>query len=129
LEPRAVLRQVDRAAAPRPAFVTAPWARLVRSRFRAAGLLLADNVFGLAWSGAMTPARVQGLIRALPVGLTELYVHPGVAGGFDGAAPGYRYAEELSALVSGDTAAAVRDSGAALGSFSTFQSGGRLAGA
>ena len=30
--------------------------------------------------------------------MTELYFHPAMAGGFPGAAPGYRYPEELAAL-------------------------------
>ncbi len=59
-------------------------------------LLTPDGVLGLAWSGAMTPARVEGLLRHLPDGLTELYLHPATAGGFPGEAPGYAYAEELA---------------------------------
>ena len=81
---------------------------------------MADQVFGLAWSGAMTPARTAGIIRHLPDGLSELYLHPATGGGFEGAAPGYRYAEELAALVSPETAEAARESGATLGAFSDF---------
>jgi len=120
IEPRAVLAAVDPEAAPSPAYVTEPWARLVRSRYRRGGVTMADQVFGLAWSGAMTPERVAGIIHRLPEGLSELYVHPATAGGFEGAAPGYRYAEELSALVAAETVDALRNSGATLGSFSTF---------
>lgn len=120
VEPRAVLRAVDPAGDPGPAYVTEPWARLVRARFRAAGVRVADQVFGLAWSGAMTPERVRGLIANLPDGLTELYVHPAVAGGFEGAAPGYRYTDELAALLDPGTRAAICGSGATLGAFSDF---------
>lgn len=120
IEPRALLRAVDPAPAPGPAFVTRPWASAVQRRFRAAGVTTADQVLGLAWSGAMTPRRVQGLIRALPDGLTELYLHPAVSGGFDGAAPGYLYEAELAALLDPETMAAIRASGAALGAFSDF---------
>ncbi len=120
IEPRAVLAAVDPAAVPAPAYVTEPWARLVRARYRRAGICMADQVFGLAWSGAMTPARVRGLIRHLPEGVSELYLHPATGGGFEGAAPGYRYAEELQALIAPETAEAVREAGARLCAFSNF---------
>jgi hopanoid biosynthesis associated protein HpnK len=115
IEPRAVLAAVDPAAAPGPAYLTEPWARLVRARYRAAGVTMADQVFGLAWSGAMTTNRVAGIIERLPPGLSEIYLHPATSGGFDGAAAGYRYAEELAALLSSEVAQAVEESGAALG--------------
>ncbi len=118
IEPRAVLAAVDPAAAPKPAWVTEPWARLVRARYRAAGVRMADQVFGLAWSGAMTPDRVAGIIRHLPDGLSELYLHPATTGGFEGAAPGYDYAGELQALTSPATREALADGGATLGAFS-----------
>jgi hypothetical protein len=35
----------------------------------------------------------------LPDGLTEIYFHPATSNSFSGAAPGYRYADELAALV------------------------------
>jgi hopanoid biosynthesis associated protein HpnK len=120
VEPRAVLAAVDPAAGPPPAWVTEPWARLVRARYRMAGVVLADQVFGLAWSGAMTPERVAGIVRRLPSGVSELYLHPATGGGFEGAAPGYRYAEELAALLAPETAEAVVASGAVLGAFSDF---------
>jgi hopanoid biosynthesis associated protein HpnK len=118
IEPRAVLAAVDPAAAPHPAYVTEPWARLVRARYRRAGIRMADQVFGLAWSGAMTPERVAGIIARLPDGLSELYVHPATAGGFEGAAPGYRYAEELQALLAAETKTALKTSNARLCAFS-----------
>ncbi len=120
IEPRAVLVAVDPAAAPPPAWITEPWARLVRARYRRAGVVMADQVFGLAWSGAMTPERVAGIIRHLPDGLSELYLHPATAGRFDGAAPGYDYPGESKALTAAETREAVRESGAVLGAFSDF---------
>ncbi len=99
LEPRRVLRAVDPTAVPGPALATRPWAELVRARFRRAGVVMADQVFGLAWSGAMTSERVAGLIERLPPGLSELYLHPALDGGFEGAAPGYGYAAEAAALI------------------------------
>jgi hopanoid biosynthesis associated protein HpnK len=120
IEPRSVLARVDPTAAPPPAWVTEPWARLVRARYRRAGVTMADQVFGLAWSGDMTPGRVAAIIRHLPAGLSELYLHPATGGGFEGAAPGYRYADEFQALCADDTRAAVRESGAVLGAFADF---------
>ena len=47
----------------------------------------------------MTRDRVASLLRHLPPGRTEVYAHPATDGGFEGAASGYRYADELAALV------------------------------
>ncbi|MGZ5931014.1 MAG: hopanoid biosynthesis-associated protein HpnK [Rhizomicrobium sp.] len=119
LEPHWVLTRVEPASKLAPAFVTVPWAMLSRIRFRAAGLRVPDQVFGLAWSGAMTPARVLGLIENLPDGLTEIYLHP-ATGPYRGSAPGYRYAEELSALVAPRIVAASRNSAVTRGGFADF---------
>lgn len=99
VEPAAILAQVEPVRRGLEARIAAPYAELLRRRARAAGVRVADQVFGLAWSGAMTRDRVAGLLRHLPPGPTEIYAHPALAGGFDGAAPGYRYADELAALV------------------------------
>ncbi len=120
LEPRAVLAAAEPGAEVPPAYVTGPWARLSRLRLREAGLLTPDAVFGLNWSGAMTPARLQGLIAHLPEGLSEIYLHPATAGGFEGSAPGYRYAEELAALTDAGVAEAARDPHIRLGGFVDF---------
>ncbi|MGZ5936665.1 MAG: hopanoid biosynthesis-associated protein HpnK, partial [Rhizomicrobium sp.] len=67
----------------------------------------------------MTPARVLGLIENLPDGLTEIYLHP-ATGPYRGSAPGYRYAEELSALVAPRIVAASRNSAVTRGGFADF---------
>jgi chitin disaccharide deacetylase len=82
-------------------------ARVLRARFRRAGVMTPDQVFGLRWSGAMTPARLAGLIERLPPGVTEIYSHPAVGNDHPGSTPGYRYSEELAALVSPEVAARV----------------------
>jgi chitin disaccharide deacetylase len=84
-------------------------ARLLRRRLRAAGLIVPDQVFGSRHSGAMTGARLTAILAALPPGLTEIYLHPATAGGFDGAAAGYRYAEELAGLTSPEAMRAAGD--------------------
>lgn len=98
-EPRRVLAAVE--ALPRfaPPDVMAPWARRLASKARRQGLLVPDSVFGIRWSGAMTPERIAGLLRNLPEGLVEIYAHPATGDDFPGAAPGYRYRDELAALV------------------------------
>ncbi len=119
LEPHDVLARADPAAKLSPAYVTTPWALLSRARFRAAGLKVPDQVFGLAWSGAMTAARVAGLLENLPDGLSEIYLHP-ATGPYRGSAPGYRYSEELAALVAPRIVEASRNSAIARGGFADF---------
>ena len=97
-------------------------AALLAVRARQAGLLIPDRTLGLAWSGAMTPARVAGLLAHLPDGLTELYTHPATGGGFPGEAPGYAYAAERDALIAPATRATLAGSGAIRGGFSDFAS-------
>jgi hopanoid biosynthesis associated protein HpnK len=82
-------------------------ASILRARCRRAGVMTPDQVFGLRWSGAMTSARLAGLIERLPPGVTEIYSHPAVRNDHPGATLGYRYSEELAALVSPEVAASV----------------------
>lgn len=110
VEPAGPLRAVEPVRASLEAGLAGWYARRLRRGVRAAGLAVPDQVFGLAWSGALTPPRLAGLLARLPPGRTEIYTHPALAGGFDGAAPGYRYADELAALVAPNVRAA-RDAG------------------
>jgi chitin disaccharide deacetylase len=119
-EPRAVLCAVEPTPRSMVAALAAPWAAHMRARALAAGLMVADRVFGLAWSGAMTETRLAALITRLPPGRTEIYTHPATAQGFPGSAAGYRYCEEFSALLSPLCRDALRHSGAALGGYSDF---------
>jgi hopanoid biosynthesis associated protein HpnK len=97
LEPQAVLGRIEKHQPSGVVALTAPFARLLRRRFQRAGITAPDQVFGLAWSGAMTPDRLAGLIEHLPDGLSEIYMHP-ATGNYPGCAPGYLYARELAAL-------------------------------
>lgn len=90
------------------------WARRLRGRFRRAGITMADQVFGLAWSGAMTRDRVAALIEHLPAGTSEIYFHPATRDDFAGHAPGYRYADEYAALIAPDVRSAIERRGARL---------------
>jgi hopanoid biosynthesis associated protein HpnK len=120
-EPRDVLMRAEPGVQVSPAYVTGPWSAAVRWRLNRAGVETADQVFGLHWSGAMTPERLLGLVRHLPPGVSEIYTHPATAGGFDGDCPGYAYAQELAALTSPEVIAAVRASGARLAGFSNLR--------
>jgi hopanoid biosynthesis associated protein HpnK len=124
VEPRGVLSKVERAPLGLSSFsqswITGPYASLLGRAARRAGLRTADAVFGLAWSGAMTAPRVEGVLRVLPEGLSELYTHPGTGGGFAGHAPGYRYADELAALTSPEAVALIERGDIALGGYADF---------
>jgi hopanoid biosynthesis associated protein HpnK len=117
VEPEAVLRAVEPGT---HTFLFSPlnaMARALRARFRSAGVITPDQVFGLRWSGAMTTPRLAGLIARLPDGLTEIYLHPAVQDGYPGSAPGYRYAEELAALVAPEVAVRLARSNIRRGGF------------
>jgi len=115
-EPRAILKRIEPAGPRFSAFALA--ARLQRARLKRAGLAAPNQVFGLAWSGAMTSSRLQGLIAHLPEGMTEIYSHPATSSDFAGAAPGYAYEEELAALTSPELRRQIAAMGVASGGFS-----------
>jgi hopanoid biosynthesis associated protein HpnK len=117
VEPLSILRRVEPTPWRADAILAAPWAAMTHARVRKAGLVTTDRVFGLTWSGAMTENRVAGLIESLPPGRTEIYTHPATAGGFDGAAQGYAYTDELAALVSPRCRDAIAVSGAKVGGY------------
>jgi hopanoid biosynthesis associated protein HpnK len=118
-EPAALLRKIEPGTPRMPSLALAPWALLLRRRFRTAGLFTCDRLFGLQWSGGMTRDRLRGLIAHLPTGVSEIYLHP-ATGPYPGCAPGYRYREELEALTSPKVAAACRERALQLGGFADF---------
>jgi hopanoid biosynthesis associated protein HpnK len=119
-EPASVLAEVDSSAPPRRDYLTAPWAALLDHRARRAGLRIADAVFGLAWSGAMTEARLSGVLSRLSESCTEIYLHPATGDRFAGHAPGYRYTDELAALTAPSALAAASRPDVRLGGYSDF---------
>ena len=120
IERRDVLARIEPRASYRATPVVDTWASLARSRFRRAGIAVPDCVFGLRWSGAMTASRVAGLIDQAPPGLTEIYLHPATDGAFAGAAPGYRYAEEMAALTHPEVVLAAKTPNLRRGGFMDF---------
>ncbi len=123
VEPISVIRTVEPARHDGAMLVADLWARLLRQRLRAAGMIVPDQVFGLAWSGALTAPRMAGLIDRLPPGITEIYTHPGLTDDFTGHAPGYRYADEFAALIDANVLASIARSGAGLTRFADLEAG------
>ena len=119
LEPVAVLGRVERSTPSPAAALTVPFAAWLRRRLATAGLVTPDAVFGLRWSGQMTRPRLAALIRHLPEGLSEIYLHP-ATGPYRGGARGYRYRDELEGLMAPEVAAACRQPSLYLGGFSDF---------
>ena len=80
---------------------------VLRRQITQAGMTATDQVFGLAWSGAVTEARLLALAEHLPPGETEIYTHPAAGRDalLDGLMPDYQHEAELAALLS----PAVRD--------------------
>ena len=128
LEPIDVLRKVEPGTSRGQARLTDPFARILRRRARAVGLTAPDAVFGLRWSGQMTKERLSGLIRHLPDGLNEIYLHP-ASGPYAGAAPSYRHREEFAALLDAEVAARCRDASVRLGGFGDFCGSAQVASA
>lgn len=118
-EPAAVLRKVEPGTRWAPEAFAAPLTGLLRRRCRTAGFLAPDRVFGLRWSGQFTRQRLLGVLRNLPDGLNEIYLHP-ATGAFAGAAPGYLYREEFDALTDGEVLSASREPSLRLGGFGDF---------
>jgi hopanoid biosynthesis associated protein HpnK len=98
IEPRAVIEAIEPGRTRLADRVAGAYARTMRSRLRRAGIRSADQVFGLAWSGAMTGRRLAAILDRLPAGLSEIYLHPATRDDFEGHAPGYAYREEYGAL-------------------------------
>jgi hopanoid biosynthesis associated protein HpnK len=95
------LRSANWDAAIQGALLT-PWVSLMKHRLRAAGLFHNDRIFGIAHSGAMNEQRLLEVLSRLPLGVTEIYLHPATVSGAAIAAsmPGYRHTDELAALLS-----------------------------
>jgi chitin disaccharide deacetylase len=83
---------------------TGPWLRpclaLMRRRLDRAGVAYNDHVFGLRHSGGMDEAVMLDILRELPDGLSEVYLHPASHGHITESMTDYRHADELAALLS-----------------------------
>ncbi len=102
-----------------------PWIKRLRGRLRDAGLVVNDQLFGLAWSGGMTEQRLLRLIPHIPEGVSEIYLHPATerSPNLATAMPGYRHEEEFAALLSPSLKSRIAEVGIGLGSYSDLASG------
>jgi chitin disaccharide deacetylase len=98
LEDRGLLSKLEPHSRRFSSSLIVPFAVLLRRRVRAAGLYTTDRAFGLEWSGQMSKCRLLQLIRGLPSGVSEIFLHP-ATGSYAGDAPTYRYRDELAALI------------------------------
>lgn len=75
---------------------------VLRRQIRRAGMVANDHVFGLAWSGHFTEARLLCLIPHLPNGVSEIYFHPAAKrdAAVTGLMPDYDHVSEMNALLS-----------------------------
>jgi hopanoid biosynthesis associated protein HpnK len=96
------------------------WAARLARRLRRAGIRANDEVVGLAWSGEFDATRMAEALSRLPEGLVEIYCHPATEDSFPDCAVGYRYCDELAALVDPSVRTALIASGARLGNFGLF---------
>ena len=121
-EPPAGLDAADARRHHRRDWRMAPWIALLARRARRQAIAIPDRVFGLAWSGEMTEPRLAGVLRALPDGVSEIYTHIATADEFPGATPGYRYRDELHALLSPAIVDLVHATQACIGGFADIGS-------
>ena len=96
-----------------------PWLRLLALRLDRAGIAHNDQVVGIARSGRMDENALLEALQHLPMGITEIYLHPATLSGSGIAAsmPDYRHADELAALLSPRVRAAVEGLGVPRGGF------------
>jgi hopanoid biosynthesis associated protein HpnK len=97
----------------------APWIALMKQRLKRARMLHNDRVFGIAASGAMDEATMLEILKRLPAGITEIYLHPATESGavVSPSMPTYRHADELAALLSPLVRAAVAAANVGLGGY------------
>lgn len=117
-EPRALLARIDGTPHRREDWRAVPCRALLARRARRRGLMTPASVFGLAWSGTMSEARIGAILRHLPAGVSEIYAHPATTDRFAGATG--HHADELAALIAPGVARLVADNGISTGGYSDF---------
>ncbi len=96
-----------------------PWLRLMKRSLQRAGVLCNDQLLGIHHSGAMNETTLLEALKRLPVGVTEIYLHPATVSGATIARSmsGYRHADELAALRSPRIRTALTQMRAACGGY------------
>jgi predicted glycoside hydrolase/deacetylase ChbG (UPF0249 family) len=105
------------------AALLAPWIMRMKQRLHRARMLHNDRIFGVAASGAMDENTMLEILRRLPPGVTEIYLHPATQSGSVVAPsmPAYRHADELAALLSPRVRAAIAAAHAGLGGYADVE--------
>jgi len=96
-----------------------PWLQLMKRRLQRAGVLCNDQLLGIHHSGAMTETTLLESLQRLPVGVTEIYLHPATQSGASIALSmsDYRHTDELAALRSPRIRAALAQMRATCGGY------------
>jgi chitin disaccharide deacetylase len=110
------------------AVLLSPWIALMKHRLRGAQIVHNDRIFGVAASGAMDEEKLLAILARLPMGVTEIYLHPAVQSGraIAESMNGYRHADELAALLSPRVRAAVAAGGFGHGGYTDIVRAERL---
>ncbi len=110
------------------AVLLSPWIALMKRRLRSAQIVHNDRVFGVAASGAMDEEKLLAILARLPMGVTEIYLHPAVQSevAIAESMTDYRHADELAALLSPRVRAAVAAGGFGHGGYADIVRAERL---
>lgn len=91
-----------------------PWGAYVKWRYRRAGFVTNDYVFGIYDCGGMDLDLFLGVVQNLPPGVSEIHCHPATrrCAQIDGPMPDYQHESEFAALTSPELRTALETSGA-----------------
>lgn len=98
-----------------------PWLWWLKNRISHAGLVSNDHVFGLSKTGRMREAALLQTIETLPVGVSEVYLHPAVANRITKSMASYDHVGEFEALTSPRVRAALEKAGISRISYSDLE--------
>jgi chitin disaccharide deacetylase len=103
-----------------------PWLAGMRRRVRSSGMLCNDQVFGVACSGRLDRRTLLSILAHLPVGVSEVYLHPATATSrpITQSMSTYRHSEELDALLDPAVLAARTASQAICGGYADLKAAG-----
>jgi hopanoid biosynthesis associated protein HpnK len=98
------------------------WSGVLRRMVRQAGLISADQIFGIGWSGQFTLSRLLALIPRLPPGVSEIYFHPAAARDepLIRLMPDYAHEAEYAALLAPEAREALAAAGIGLTSYAAL---------
>jgi chitin disaccharide deacetylase len=100
-------------------FAIKGWFQMMKRRLQYAGVLCNDWLYGIRHTGAMNESRLLERLRQLPLGVTEIYLHPATQSGaaIAHSMRDYKHLDELAALRSPRVRAALSQLGIACGGY------------